>query len=91
MKELCLAYQVYKDDYDIPSLLLIPCVILDFLSIHPFSDGNGRVSRLLTLLLLYKEGYDIAKYISFENQINNYKVNYYEALEKSQNQWHENR
>ena len=90
MKELCLAYQVYKDDYDIPSLLLIPCVILDFLSIHPFSDGNGRVSRLLTLLLLYKEGYDIAKYISFENQINNYKANYYKALEKSQSQWHEN-
>ncbi len=88
MNDLCLAYQVYKDDYNIPALLLIPCIIVDFLSIHPFSDGNGRVSRLLTLLLLYKEGYDIGKYISFENQINKNKVNYYDALERSQNQWH---
>lgn len=89
MDELFLAYQVYRDDYDIPSLLLIPCVIVDFLSIHPFSDGNGRVSRLLTLLLLYKEGYDIGKYISFENQINKYKGNYYDALERCQHQWHD--
>jgi len=91
MKELCLAYQVYRDDYDIPALLLIPCVIVDFLCIHPFSDGNGRVSRLLTLLLLYKEGYDIGKYISFENQINKYRGNYYDVLERSQNQWHESK
>lgn len=89
MKDLCLAYQVYRDDYNIPALLLIPCVIVDFLSIHPFSDGNGRVSRLLTLLLLFKEGYDIGKYISFENQIDKYKTNYYDALERSQNQWHD--
>lgn len=91
INDLCLTYQVYKDDYGIPSLLLIPCVIVDFLSIHPFSDGNGRVSRLLTLLLLYKEGYDIGKYISFENQINKYKGNYYETLERSQYQWHESK
>lgn len=89
MKEFCLAYQVYRDDYDIPALLLIPCVIVDFLSIHPFSDGNGRVSRLLTLLLLYKEGYDIGKYISFENQINKFKGNYYDALERCQINWHD--
>ena len=89
MNDLFLAYQVYRDDYSFPSLLLIPCVIVDFLSIHPFSDGNGRVSRLLTLLLLYKEGYDIGKFISFENQINKYKDAYYEALERSQNNWHE--
>ena len=91
MHDLCLAYQVYRDDYNIPTLLLIPCVIVDFLSIHPFSDGNGRVSRLLTLLLLYKEGYDIGKYISFENQINKYKGNYYDALERSQNLWHDSK
>ncbi len=91
MNDLCLAYQVYRDDYGIPALLLIPCVIVDFLSIHPFSDGNGRASRLLTLLLLYKEGYDIGKYISFENQINKYKGNYYDALERSQKQWHESK
>ncbi len=89
MKDMCLAYQVYRDDYDIPALLLIPCVIVDFLSIHPFSDGNGRVSRLLTLLLLFKEGYDIGKYISFENQINEYKGNYYDALERCQMHWHD--
>ena len=89
MKDFCLAYQVYRDDYEIPALLLIPCVIVDFLSIHPFSDGNGRVSRLLTLLLLYKEGYDIGKYISFENQIKEYKAAYYEALERSQHHWHD--
>ena len=91
MKEFILAYQVYRDDYDIPALLLIPCVIVDFLSIHPFSDGNGRVSRLLTLLLLYKEGYDIGKFISFENQIKLYKSSYYEALKASQNRWHESK
>ena len=90
MKDFCLAYQVARDDYEIPPLLLIPCVIVDFLSIHPFSDGNGRVSRLLTLLLFYKEGYDIGKYISFENQINKFKGNYYDVLERSQNHWHEN-
>ena len=84
-------YRVARDDYNIPSLLLIPCFIVDFLSIHPFSDGNGRVSRLLTLLLLYKEGYDIGKYISLENQINNYKERYYEVLQRCQNQWHESK
>ncbi len=88
MHEMLLAYQVARDDYSIPALLLIPCVIVDFLSIHPFSDGNGRVSRLLTLLLLYKEGYDIGKFISFENQIKLYKRNYYEALESCQKEWH---
>lgn len=91
MTDLCLAYQIYRDDYEIPALLLIPCVVVDFLSIHPFSDGNGRVSRLITLLLLYKEGYDIGKYISLENQINKYKGNYYDALQRSQNHWHESK
>ena len=65
-------------------------MILDFLCIHPFSDGNGRVSRLLTLLLLYKAGFDTAKYISFEEQINKRKGFYYEALRKSSVGWHEN-
>ena len=90
MSDLFLNYQIARDDYSIPALLLIPCVIVDFLSIHPFSDGNGRVSRLLTLLMLYKEGYDIGKYISFENQIKMFRADYYEALEKCQYRWHEN-
>ena len=69
---------------------MIPCLVLDFLCIHPFSDGNGRVSRLLTILLLYKHGYDIGRYISIEQQINRYREAYYEALEKSSLNWHSN-
>ena len=90
MKNLFLAYRVARDDYDVHPLLLIPCVIVDFLSIHPFSDGNGRVSRLLTLLLLYKAGYDIGRYVSFEAMVNEYKGNYYDSLAQSQRGWHDN-
>lgn len=89
MEQLVLAYMDARDDYGINQLLLIPCVILDFLCIHPFRDGNGRMSRLLSLLLLYKEGFDVSKYISFEEQINNDKGHYYDALEKSSINWHE--
>ena len=85
-----LAYMDARNDASINQLLLIPCVILDFLCIHPFRDGNGRMSRLLTLLLLYKNVYDAGKYVSFEEQINNYKGFYYEALRESSVGWHEN-
>lgn len=87
MEQLELAYLDARDDANINQLLLIPCVILDFLCIHPFRDGNGRMSRLLSLLLLYKNGYDAGKYASFEEQINNYKAYYYEALRQSSNNW----
>ncbi len=90
MEQLELAYMEARNDANINQLLLIPCVILDFLCIHPFRDGNGRLSRLLSLLLLYKNGYDAGKYVSFEEQINNYKAYYYEALHESSNGWHEN-
>ncbi|MGN0362121.1 MAG: Fic family protein [Bilifractor sp.] len=90
MQQLTLAYQVARDNPNINQLLLIPCVILDFLCIHPFRDGNGRISRLLSLLLLYKNGFDAGKYISFEEQINKRKGNYYDALGKSSQGWHEN-
>ena len=90
MEQLELAYLEARDDSNINQLLLIPCVVLDFLCIHPFRDGNGRMSRLLTLLLLYKNGYDAGKYVSFEEQINNYKAYYYEALGESSVGWHEN-
>ena len=83
MKQLELAYLDARGNSNINQLLLIPCVILDFLCIHPFRDGNGRMSRLLSLLLLYKNGLDAGKYVSFEEQINNYQTYYYEALRQS--------
>ena len=72
-------------------LLLIPMFILDFLCIYPFNDGNGRMSRLLTLLMLYREGYNIGKYISIEKLIENSKETYYDALQSSSVKWHENK
>lgn len=87
MEQLELAYMEARNDANINQLLLIPCVILDFLCIHPFRDGNGRMSRLLSLLLLYKNGYDAGKYVSFEEQINNYKAYYYDALQQSSTGW----
>ncbi len=90
MEQLVFAYLDARDNADINQLLLIPCVILDFLCIHPFRDGNGRMSRLLSLLLLYKNGYDVGKYISFESQINNDKAYYYESLQRSSDGWEGN-
>lgn len=87
MEQLELAYLDARNDVNINQLLLISCVILDFLCIHPFRDGNGRMSRLLSLLLLYKNGYDAGKYVSFEEQINNHKAYYYEALKQSSDGW----
>ena len=72
-------------------MLLIPCFIHDFLCIHPFIDGNGRMSRLLTTLLLYRSGYFIGKYISLEAKIAHNKDAYYIALQESQVGWHEGR
>lgn len=72
-------------------LLLIPILILDFLCIHPFNDGNGRMSRLLTLLLLYRSGYIVGKYISLEMIIEKTKETYYETLQNSSQLWHENK
>lgn len=87
MEQLELAYLEARNDANVNQLLLIPCVILDFLCIHPFRDGNGRMSRLLSLLLLYKNGFDAGKYVSFEEQINNYKAYYYESLRQSSDGW----
>ncbi len=90
MEQLELAYMDARGNSNINQLLLIPCVILDFLCIHPFSDGNGRMSRLLSLLLLYKNGFDVGKYISFEEQINTYKGSYYNTLKLSSQGWETN-
>lgn len=90
MEQLELAYMEARDNEAVNQLLLIPCVILDFLCIHPFRDGNGRMSRLLSLLLLYKNGFDAGKYVSFEEQINERKAYYYEALQRSSSGWETN-
>ena len=90
MGQLILAFMDARSNYSVNQLLLTPCFILDFLCIHPFADGNGRMSRLLSLLLLYRNDFDAGKYISFEEQINKGKWDYYEALRLSSNGWHEN-
>lgn len=89
MLNLCTRFNeaVEADVYD--PLLLMPVFILDFLCIHPFNDGNGRMSRLLTLLLLYRAGFIVGKYISIEMLIEKSKDAYYEALQKSSHNWHE--
>ena len=89
MDALCEAFREAITDPEMDPLLLIPMFILDFLCIHPFSDGNGRMSRLLTLLLLYRSGYIVGKYISIEKLIADSKESYYEALQDSSTGWHE--
>jgi Fic family protein len=73
----------------IDPLILIPTFICDFLCIHPFNDGNGRMSRLLTLLLLYQNGFEVGKYISLEKEIEKTKDAYYDVLEGADSGWHE--
>ena len=87
MEKLCDAYKKAKEEVD--PLILICMFILDFLCIHPFNDGNGRMSRLLTLLLLYQSGFIVGKYISLEKIIEDSKETYYEALQDSSVNWHE--
>ena len=88
MEALCQAFADALKEPDIDPLLLIPVFILDFLCIHPFNDGNGRISRLLTLLLLYRAGYNVGKYISLEKLISDSKESYYEVLQESSATWH---
>ena len=91
MENLCNEFNnaIERAEYD--PLLLIPMFILDFLCIHPFNDGNGRMSRLLTLLLLYRSGYIVGKYVSMEMLIEKTKETYYDALHNSSIEWHNNR
>lgn len=89
MDELCsyINDPTYKNEVE--PLILICTFIFDFLCIHPFDDGNGRMARLLTLLLLYKSGYEVGRFISIEKIIEESKESYYETLEKSSQSWHE--
>ena len=91
INKLCEGYNAAVSAQDIDALILIPIFIHDFLCIHPFNDGNGRMSRLLTTLLLYRNGYVVGKYISLESKIAKNKNLYYEALEKCQHGWHDNK
>jgi Fic family protein len=89
IKQLCLAYENSVMQFKYPSLYAIACFVLDFLSIHPFRDGNGRVSRLLTLLALYQHRFQVGKYVSIERVIEQSKETYYESLNKSSQKWHQ--
>lgn len=89
IESLCNQFLREVDRGEIDPLLLIPMFVLDFLCIHPFNDGNGRMSRLLTLLLLYRSGYIVGKYISIEMLIEKTKDTYYDALQASSEGWHE--
>ena len=91
VEELCSSYNREIQENEIDPLFLIPIFILDFLSIHPFNDGNGRMSRLLTLLLLYKSGYIVGKYISIEKIVENTKESYYDTLQESSIEWQDNK
>lgn len=87
---ICESYNRAIDNGLVDPLALIPIFISDFLCIHPFNDGNGRMSRLLTTLLLYRNGYAVGRYISLENKIEKTKDTYYEALQDASRGWHEN-
>lgn len=89
IEALCDAFDDAIARNEADPLLIIPMFILDFLCIYPFNDGNGRMSRLLTLLLLYRAGYIVGKYISIEKVIETTKDTYYEALQSSSQGWHE--
>lgn len=89
MIELHDRYAAARDSGEHHPLLLIGCYVFDFLAIHPFRDGNGRISRLLTLLLLYQAGYDVGRFVSLERLVDASRETYYEALQAAGHGWHE--
>lgn len=91
METLCANLRCLMRDGEVPPLLLLGAFNLDFLCIHPFRDGNGRVSRLLLLLLMYHLGFDAGRYISLERIIEQSKERYYDSLHDSSHGWHESR
>jgi Fic family protein len=88
MEELHAAFLNARDAGEHHPLLLIGCYVFDFLAIHPFRDGNGRMARLLTLLLLYQSGYEVGRYISLERRINQARDGYYDSLQAAGVGWH---
>lgn len=91
MKRLCASYNDEIKNTHLSSLILCALFILDFLCVHPFRDGNGRVSRLLNLLLLYHQDIHVGRYISLERVIEENKTDYYAALKESSQSWHESK
>ena len=89
LDRICEEYNRVIGNMELEPLIAIPVFIHDFLCIHPFNDGNGRMSRLLTTLLLYRNGFYVGKYISLETKIAKNKDLYYDALSASQDGWHE--
>lgn len=89
LEKICEEYNRVIGNLEVEPLIAIPVFIHDFLCIHPFNDGNGRMSRLLTTLLLYRSGFYVGKYISLEAKIAKNKDLYYEVLGKAQKGWHE--
>lgn len=89
LDKICEEYNRVIGNNEVEPLIAIPVFIHDFLCIHPFNDGNGRMSRLLTTLLLYRSGFYVGKYISLEAKIAGSKDLYYDALGASQQGWHE--
>lgn len=91
VEELCLLYRHAVNQSLAPPLVAVAALILDFLCIHPFRDGNGRISRLLTLLALYQYGYEVGRYVSLERIVEESQADYYEVLRVSSQGWHEGR
>jgi Fic family protein len=91
MIELVTGYRAVVSGGQVDALIAVPAFVLDFLCIHPFADGNGRLSRILNLMLLYRSGYDVGRYISLEKIIEDSQETYYEALEASSEGWHQGR
>ena len=89
IEELCLGYRHAMDQQKVTPLLATACLVLDFLCVHPFRDGKGRVSRLLTLLALYHHGHQVGRYISLERIVEQTKETYYEVLQKCSTGWHD--
>ena len=89
LERICDEYNRVIGNMEAEPLIVIPIFIHDFLCIHPFNDGNGRMSRLLTTLLLYRNGFYVGKYISLEAKIAKNKDLYYAALRQAQEGWHE--
>jgi len=91
VEELCTLYRHATTQDEVSRIVAVGALVLDFLCIHPFRDGNGRVARLLTLLALYHHGYEVGRYVSLERLVEESKDDYYESLRRSSEGWHDGR